>query len=91
MAYYAKALAINPEERYPVIATTSQLLSTGVDAKTCELVVLDREDPPLRAGIVLDDLPGELGIPLESLRSGDRLLVNENVHETRIDVAIEDR
>ena len=33
---------INPEERYPVIATTSRLMSTGVDAKTCKLIVLDR-------------------------------------------------
>ena len=33
---------ISPEERYPVIATTSRLMSTGVDAKTCKLIVLDR-------------------------------------------------
>lgn len=32
---------INPESRYPVIATTSKLLSTGVDTKTVQLVVLD--------------------------------------------------
>jgi type I restriction enzyme R subunit len=33
---------IDPEEPYPVIATTSQLLTTGVDTKTCKLIVLDR-------------------------------------------------
>jgi type I restriction enzyme R subunit len=33
---------IDPEQRYPVIATTSQLMSTGVDAQTCKLVVLDK-------------------------------------------------
>ncbi|WP_264325800.1 EcoAI/FtnUII family type I restriction enzme subunit R [Romeriopsis navalis] len=33
---------IDPEESYPVIATTSKLLSTGVDAKTCHLIVIDR-------------------------------------------------
>ncbi len=33
---------INPEERYPVITTTSKLMSTGVDAQTCKLVVLDQ-------------------------------------------------
>ena len=33
---------IDPEQPYPVIATTSQLLTTGVDAKTCKLIVLDR-------------------------------------------------
>lgn len=32
---------INPEERYPVIATTSKLMTTGVDAQTCQLIVLD--------------------------------------------------
>ena len=33
---------IDPEERYPVVATTSKLLSTGVDAQTCKLIVLDQ-------------------------------------------------
>ena len=33
---------INPKKPYPVIATTSELMSTGVDAKTCKLVVLDQ-------------------------------------------------
>jgi len=32
---------INPIERYPVIATTSKLMTTGVDAQTCKLIVLD--------------------------------------------------
>src|SRR3546814_17196262 len=30
---------IDPRARYPVIATTSKLLTTGVDAKTCKLIV----------------------------------------------------
>jgi type I restriction enzyme R subunit len=34
---------IDPEAAYPVIVTTSRLLSTGVDAQTCRLIVLDRE------------------------------------------------
>lgn len=33
---------IDPESKFPVIATTSELLTTGVDAKTCKLVVLDK-------------------------------------------------
>ena len=33
---------IDPEKVYPVIATTSKLLSTGVDAQTCKLIVLDQ-------------------------------------------------
>ena len=34
---------IDPESRYPVLVTTSRLLSTGVDVQTCRLIVLDRE------------------------------------------------
>lgn len=33
---------IDPESKYPVIVTTSRLLSTGVDVQTCRLIVLDR-------------------------------------------------
>ena len=33
---------IDPEKTYPVIATTSKLMSTGVDAQTCKLIVLDK-------------------------------------------------
>lgn len=33
---------IEPESTFPVIATTSRLMTTGVDAQTCKLIVLDR-------------------------------------------------
>jgi type I restriction enzyme R subunit len=33
---------IDPEAKFPVLVTTSRLLSTGVDAQTCRLIVLDR-------------------------------------------------
>src|SRR5215831_17528309 len=33
---------IDPETPFPVLVTTSRLLSTGVDAQTCRLIVLDR-------------------------------------------------
>jgi len=33
---------IFPESRYPVVATTSKLMTTGVDAQTCKLIVLDQ-------------------------------------------------
>lgn len=33
---------IDPESVYPVIATTSQLMTTGVDAQTCKLIVIDK-------------------------------------------------
>jgi len=33
---------ILPESKYPVVVTTSKLLSTGIDAQTCKLIVLDK-------------------------------------------------
>lgn len=32
---------IDPESNYPVIATTSKLMTTGIDAQTCKLIALD--------------------------------------------------
>ncbi|OSI19844.1 EcoAI/FtnUII family type I restriction enzme subunit R [Neisseria dumasiana] len=34
---------IDPNERYPAVVTTSKLMTTGVDCKTCKLIVLDNE------------------------------------------------
>lgn len=34
---------ILPESRFPVVVTTAELLSTGVDAQTCKLIVLDKQ------------------------------------------------
>jgi type I restriction enzyme, R subunit len=34
---------IDPESRFPVIVTTSRLLSTGIDAQTCRVIAIDRE------------------------------------------------
>ncbi|PHS72608.1 MAG: restriction endonuclease [Cycloclasticus sp.] len=31
----------NPEEKHPVVATTSKLMTTGIDAQTCKIIVLD--------------------------------------------------
>ena len=33
---------IDPESKYPVLVTTSRLLSTGVNVQTCQLIVLER-------------------------------------------------
>jgi type I restriction enzyme R subunit len=32
---------IDPASRYPIIVTTSKLMTTGVDAQTCKIIVLD--------------------------------------------------
>ena len=34
---------ITPKEQYPTLVTTSKLLTTGVDCKTCEFIVIDSE------------------------------------------------
>ena len=34
---------ITPKEKYPALVTTSKLLTTGVDCKTCEFIVIDSE------------------------------------------------
>ncbi|WLF70967.1 DEAD/DEAH box helicase family protein [Clostridium septicum] len=34
---------ITPSEKYPTLVTTSKLLTTGVDCKTCEFIVVDSE------------------------------------------------
>ena len=34
---------IDPDEPYPTVVTTSDLLETGVDCKTCGLIVFDKE------------------------------------------------
>lgn len=33
----------SPKEKYPTLVTTSKLLTTGVDCKTCEFIVIDSE------------------------------------------------
>jgi type I restriction enzyme R subunit len=43
---------IHPERRYPVIATTIKLLTTGVDARTCKLIALDQR---IESMIVVND------------------------------------
>lgn len=46
---------IDPESRFPVIVTTSELLTTGVDAKTCKLIVLDKS---IRSMIIFKQIIG---------------------------------
>jgi hypothetical protein len=42
---------IDPESIYPIVATTSRLRSTGVDAQTCHLIVLDRREKRRRSTV----------------------------------------
>ncbi len=54
---------IHPAERYPVVATTRKLMTTGVDAQTCNDVVLRQRIQSMTEfndrGV---DLPGSSGI-----------------------------
>ncbi len=55
------------------------------------LLVLDREHPPLRAGIFGNDGVRKLGALLEALRTGNRHLAAQHVDQTAVDVTVEDR
>src|SRR5690606_8399682 len=56
-----------------------------------QLVVRDRELPPLRAGMLVEHLLVDLAALLEALRAGDRYLAVKHVGEASEDVAVEDR
>ena len=63
---------IDPESPYPVIATTSRLMTSGVDARTCRLIVLDRgiesmTEFKLAAGLRPDLVARELRIIRDEL------------------------
>ena len=55
------------------------------------LVGLEREAPPLRARMLVDQRAGQHLILLEALRPRQRALAVERLGETRVDVAVEDR
>src|SRR5437764_2409131 len=54
-------------------------------------IVRDGELPPLRPREFLEHRPGDPGVLLQSLRAGDAVLALEQLAETAVDVAIEDR
>src|SRR6202035_5593763 len=66
------------------------LLPDGFDLRH-DLVVGRSEQPPLRTRIFVEYRPRDLGVLLEPLRPGNALPVLEELSETAIDVAVEDR
>ena len=46
---------IDPNENFPAIATTSELMTTGVDCKTCKLIVIDK---PVNSPIIFKQMIG---------------------------------
>jgi type I restriction enzyme R subunit len=84
---------INPEERYPVIATTSRLLSTGVDTKTVQLVVLDTPINSMTEfkqiigrGTRVEEQFGKYYFTIMDFRGATRLFADEAFDGPAIDV-----
>ena len=75
---------INPKKTYPVIATTSELMTTGVDAKTCKLVVLDQHIQSMTKfkqiigrGTRIDDRYGKLWFTILDFKKATELFADE--------------
>ncbi len=75
---------INPKKPYPVIATTSELMTTGVDAKTCKLVVLDQGIQSMTKfkqvigrGTRIDDRYGKLWFTILDFKKATELFADE--------------
>ena len=75
---------INPKKPYPVIATTSELMTTGVDAKTCKLVVLDQNIQSMTRfkqiigrGTRIDDRYGKLWFTILDFKKATELFADE--------------
>lgn len=80
---------INPKRSYPVIATTSELMTTGVDAKTCKLVVLDQNIQSMTKfkqiigrGTRIDDRYGKLWFTILDFKKATELFADERFDGT---------
>lgn len=80
---------INPKKTYPVIATTSELMTTGVDAKTCKLVVLDSTIKSMTKfkqiigrGTRIDDKFGKLWFSILDFKKATELFADERFDGT---------
>ncbi|WP_319784185.1 EcoAI/FtnUII family type I restriction enzme subunit R [Oceanisphaera sp. IT1-181] len=75
---------INPKRAYPVIATTSELMSTGVDAQTCKLIVLDQNIKSMTKfkqiigrGTRINDKYGKLWFTILDFKKATELFADE--------------
>ncbi|EHH4262351.1 DEAD/DEAH box helicase family protein [Escherichia coli] len=75
---------INPKKPYPVIATTSELMTTGVDAKTCKLVILDQNIQSMTKfkqiigrGTRIDERYGKLWFTILDFKKATELFADE--------------
>ena len=72
------------ESKYPVIATTSELMTTGVDAKTCQVIVLDSNISSMTKfkqiigrGTRIDEDYGKLFFTILDFRQATNLFADE--------------
>lgn len=75
---------INPKRPYPVIATTSELMTTGVDAQTCKLIVLDQNIKSMTKfkqiigrGTRINDKYGKLWFTILDFKKATELFADE--------------
>ncbi len=76
---------ITPSEPYPVIVTTSELMTTGVDAKTCKLIVLDKNIKSMTKfkqiigrGTRIDEDYGKMFFTIMDFKKATELFADEN-------------
>ncbi|KGJ93611.1 EcoAI/FtnUII family type I restriction enzme subunit R [Colwellia psychrerythraea] len=76
---------MNPKKGYPVIATTSELMTTGVDAKTCKLIVLDQNIQSMTKfkqiigrGTRIDEKFNKLWFTILDFKKATELFADEN-------------
>lgn len=91
---------INPKKAYPVIATTSELMTTGVDAKTCKLVVLDQNIQSMTKfkqiigrGTRIDERYGKLWFTILDFKKATELFADERfdgIPEKVMDTTLQD-
>lgn len=79
----------NPKKKYPVIVTTSELMTTGVDAKTCKVVVLDQNIKSMTKfkqiigrGTRIDEKYGKLWFTILDFKKATELFADERFDGT---------
>ncbi|TBX83307.1 DEAD/DEAH box helicase [Bacillus mycoides] len=84
---------IDRESKYPTIVTTSKLLTTGVDAKTCKLIVLDSNINSMTEfkqiigrGTRLDEEHGKTHFTIMDFRNATRLFADPEFNGDPISV-----
>jgi len=83
----------NPKKKYPVIVTTSELMSTGVNVKTCKLIVLDQNIQSMTKfkqiigrGTRIDDKYNKLWFTILDFRKATELFADDTFNGPPIKV-----